>query len=189
MSVSARLVSVTAVLVVFGATANAADERTLTPRVISTDDANEVKSVIDSVLFPPDIKNLVEECRQVSAANGVCQPLIPSRAVPVGFTFESGSAALSPQSKRVLDGIGEVLSSRQSYYANLMVEGHTDSTGSSARNVILSRERAESVRRYLSEAHGIKNINTKGWGSQFPLVADNPKAAANRRIEFRVQYP
>lgn len=69
----------------------------------------------------------------------------------------------------------------------VMIEGYTDSTGSSAHNQLLSEHRANAVRSALI-ADGIDaaRINTRGFGAQFP-VADNNTASSrqmNRRVEI-----
>lgn len=71
----------------------------------------------------------------------------------------------------------------------IRIIGHTDSSGDTNKNLILSQQRAESVKAYLIA----KNIpahllSTKGSGSSKP-VADNATAEGrkrNRRIEFEV---
>ena len=69
----------------------------------------------------------------------------------------------------------------------VLVEGHTDSTGSNIQNQKLSEERANAVRTALLDM-GISSdrIATRGYGEEFP-VADNGTAAdrqMNRRIEI-----
>lgn len=69
------------------------------------------------------------------------------------------------------------------------VIGHTDNSGSRARNLALSQARAEAVKAYVVE-RGIRPdmISVRGEGPDRP-VADNASAegrARNRRIEFKV---
>lgn len=69
----------------------------------------------------------------------------------------------------------------------VLVEGHTDSTGSNIHNQKLSEERATAVRTALLDS-GINSdrIATRGYGEEFP-VADNGTATGrqlNRRIEI-----
>lgn len=76
------------------------------------------------------------------------------------------------------------------------IEGHTDSKGSDAYNVSLSRRRAQAVRRALIEALGpdAPRLTTKGRGESQPVApntkpdgSDNPKGRAlNRRVEIRI---
>ena len=76
-------------------------------------------------------------------------------------------------------------------YPNSLVDvmGHTDSTGSDAYNLDLSRRRAESVANYLvSRGTNRARIATVGYGEQYPR-ADNPTEqgrALNRRVEIRI---
>ncbi|MCB0271642.1 MAG: OmpA family protein [Bdellovibrionales bacterium] len=70
-----------------------------------------------------------------------------------------------------------------------IIEGHTDSTGSMQRNMELSKERAESVRSYLSN-RGIDSsrMSVEAYGPSKP-IADNASdegRARNRRIEFKL---
>jgi outer membrane protein OmpA-like peptidoglycan-associated protein len=72
----------------------------------------------------------------------------------------------------------------------LLVEGHTDSRGSEATNLALSRSRADAVAAYLI-THGVpaERVTTAGLGSSRP-VADNSSAegrADNRRVEIVIQ--
>ncbi len=67
--------------------------------------------------------------------------------------------------------------------------GHTDSTGTSSYNEILSQKRAESVRNYLiNRGTPPAKIIAKGYGSSQPLAENLTERgrAANRRTELRV---
>ncbi|MCQ2345585.1 MAG: OmpA family protein [Paludibacteraceae bacterium] len=72
--------------------------------------------------------------------------------------------------------------------AVIEISGHTDNVGSETDNMILSRNRAESVKAYLVQ-HGCieTNILTTGYGESRP-IADNHTdqgRAINRRVEVR----
>src|SRR5688572_8990765 len=72
---------------------------------------------------------------------------------------------------------------------SITVEGHTDGQGEDNANLILSRHRAESVRRALEDA-GLPaaRLAATGWGEGKP-VSDNESAegrARNRRVEIIV---
>jgi len=68
------------------------------------------------------------------------------------------------------------------------IEGHTDSTGDPARNLDLSRRRAEAVKKALVTQFGIAadRLTSEGFGDTKPIAAnDNPQGRAeNRRVEF-----
>jgi outer membrane protein OmpA-like peptidoglycan-associated protein len=73
--------------------------------------------------------------------------------------------------------------------ATILIEGHTDNTGSPAQNNLLSQQRAISIAKYLIEK-GITamRIQTKGLGSTQP-IADNTNEAGrakNRRTSFTI---
>ena len=102
-------------------------------------------------------------------------------------TFAVDSTTISPSFRAALD---EVAASLQKYPNSLVdVMGHTDSTGSDAYNLDLSRRRAESVANYLvSRGTSRARIATIGYGEQYP-VADNTTEqgrALNRRVEIRI---
>ena len=107
----------------------------------------------------------------------------------VSVTFRVNSAVLSPQAKQQLDGLAAKASTAKGYV--IEVAGHTDSTGSEAKNFRLSRERAESVVQYLAVSHKIplrRFITPMGYGKT-EFVADNTTAAGraqNRRVEVKM---
>ena len=66
--------------------------------------------------------------------------------------FETNSAAMSPDSRAVVDEIGGFMRA----YENTVVdiEGNSDSAGSRDLNMSLSKQRAESVKTYLMKKYG-----------------------------------
>jgi len=71
----------------------------------------------------------------------------------------------------------------------MMIEGHTDSTGSAEHNQQLSLNRANAVRNYLV-GYGVdsRRVTTQGFGESMP-VASNDTAQGrqqNRRVELRI---
>lgn len=104
--------------------------------------------------------------------------------------FEVDKATLKPGAARSLDQLAQAL--RDDPDAKIQIEGHTDSTGSRAHNMDLSRRRAESVESYLA-THGVdaSRMTTRGLGPDYP-VATNKTAAGrqqNRRVEVIVKNP
>src|SRR5262245_53262847 len=67
---------------------------------------------------------------------------------PQSITFKVGSANLSDDAKRTLDGVASQVSSLTSGYL-VELQGFTDSTGSANANNALSQRRADAVKRYL----------------------------------------
>jgi OmpA-OmpF porin, OOP family len=107
----------------------------------------------------------------------------------VAVNFKVNSAALSPQARQQLDDLAARAMNAKGYV--IEVAGHTDSTGSEAKNFRLSRERAESVIQYLAVNHKIplrRFITPMGYGKT-EFVADNTTAegrARNRRVEVKM---
>lgn len=108
--------------------------------------------------------------------------------LPDAIYFEFGSAKIKPESFSVLDQVAQVLTSRNDYKA-LQVTGHTDSIGSDAVNMTLSKKRAQSVRKYLMNK-GIKGdkIIADGFGKTKPIATNTTEEgrAENRRVEFNI---
>lgn len=71
--------------------------------------------------------------------------------------------------------------------SSLQINGHTDKKGKAARNITLSKERAQFVKNYLFKNGGItmNRMSTNGFGEDQPLVPNNSSAnrAKNRRVE------
>jgi outer membrane protein OmpA-like peptidoglycan-associated protein len=111
---------------------------------------------------------------------------IEEKFVLHGVNFESGSAALTPDSYGILD---EVVRSLQAYpEVRVEIRGHTDSQGPASFNLELSQRRADSVRQYLINA-GIdpSRLVAMGVGEEEPIASNaTPEGRLqNRRIEFR----
>ncbi|MFC0203685.1 OmpA family protein [Novosphingobium soli] len=102
-------------------------------------------------------------------------------------TFAVDSTVVSPSFQAALDKVAQSMVQ----YPNSLVDvyGHTDSTGSAAYNLDLSKRRADSVARYLiSRGVSSSRIQTQGMGLNYP-VADNTTAegrALNRRVEIKI---
>jgi outer membrane protein OmpA-like peptidoglycan-associated protein len=105
-------------------------------------------------------------------------------SVPVQFAFDS--AAILPTARAQLDAIAtgiKMLPPTQ----GVVLEGHTDATGSEAYNLDLSQRRAATVKAYLVEVHGIEpqRLHDRGYGKQRPIEGLNPFAPEHRRVQFR----
>ncbi len=102
--------------------------------------------------------------------------------------FKSGSEVISQESEKTLQDVAKILQ------ANPQIElveigGHTDSSGSSEKNLQLSQMRADAVMETLISL-GIQKsrLTPVGYGSDQP-IADNATLAgrkANRRVEFKI---
>lgn len=98
--------------------------------------------------------------------------------------FDTNSASLSGSSRVSLDEVGGVLGEYPK--TAVVVQGHTDSTGTEVHNQQLSERRATSVANYLI-SRGVQGnrFSTLGFGEEAP-VSDNTTTsgrAQNRRVD------
>lgn len=104
-----------------------------------------------------------------------------------GILFDVDKAALRPQSMQNISELARILNKYED--TDILVEGHTDATGSEEHNLQLSRSRAQSVGNYLSQV----NVNSSrftlmGYG-ETQAIADNETndgRQANRRVELAI---
>jgi len=107
----------------------------------------------------------------------------------VSVNFRTNSAVLSPEAKAQLDTLATKALAARAYM--IEVAGHTDSTGSDAKNFRLSRQRAEAVVQYLAVQHKIplrRFVTPMGYGKT-DSVADNTTAEGrlqNRRVDVKM---
>ncbi len=94
---------------------------------------------------------------------------------------------LTSGSKLLIDDIAKILQKNSNI--SIEIAGHTDSDGTKARNIKLSKKRAQSVKRYLiSKGIEENRMQTVGYGESRPLVPNSSKKnrEINRRVEFKV---
>lgn len=104
-----------------------------------------------------------------------------------GLLFDVDKAALKTQSKEELAKLAVILNKYED--TNILLEGHTDATGSEEHNLQLSQQRSQSVANYLASQQVMETRFTiMGYGEDQP-IADNGTAAgraANRRVEVAI---
>ena len=101
--------------------------------------------------------------------------------------FDVGSAVLSEASQKTLIDLNRVL---KKYPENIIVvQGHTDSTGTAAYNKTLSEQRAKAVYDFILE-NGLKtsSLSYVGYGMNQPVADNNTTEgrAKNRRVELSI---
>lgn len=106
-----------------------------------------------------------------------------------GIQFPVGQYVIMPDSFSLMSKVQRAV--RLFGEPTLVVEGHTDSTGSDAMNKTLSQRRADSVREYLVANGVVQNekIKAVGFGSSRPLASNENSEgrALNRRIDLVIQ--
>jgi outer membrane protein OmpA-like peptidoglycan-associated protein len=119
-----------------------------------------------------------------------CRPpkdmLATGKLVTYGIRFETGSDVVMPESAPVLRQVAAYMVANAA--VRLKVTGHTDNVGTAATNLALSKRRAASVAKVLSEQFAVaaNRFETDGKGDT-QSVASNAKPegrAMNRRVEF-----
>ena len=102
------------------------------------------------------------------------------------FASDFNSDRIREESKPTLQEIAELL--RKHVDWDLAIEGHTDSIGSDAANLDLSRRRAAAVKNVLTSNHGIdaSRLSTGGHGEARPRDRNDTLEgrARNRRVEL-----
>ena len=101
--------------------------------------------------------------------------------------FETNAAVLQAISSVELDALVRYL--KNTLNAQILIEGHTDNTGTSAQNNLLSLQRANAIANYLQQKGITANrIQSKGLGSSMPIADNNTAAgrAKNRRTSFTI---
>ena len=107
------------------------------------------------------------------------------------INFEYNSAVLTPDGARQADELGQALSDilRKQPGARFILLGHTDLYGSEGYNLALSRDRANSVKSYLSANFSAlaSSLRAEGAGKRAPLFEDTDEASQrlNRRVEVK----
>lgn len=110
--------------------------------------------------------------------------------IAIQIHFKSGGTQLADDiSRRQMAEAGKAFASEALAACRFEIAGHTDSVGSNEDNMALSRARAETLKTYLVEAHGIDpdRLVAKGYGESVPVAAnDTPEGRAkNRRVVFK----
>jgi outer membrane protein OmpA-like peptidoglycan-associated protein len=103
-----------------------------------------------------------------------------------GIQFPVGKSVILPQNYALLSKIQRTI--RTLGEVDVVIEGHSDSTGSAQLNEHLSEQRADAVRQYLvaNETLPYDKIIAVGYGSIRPIASNKTSKgrAMNRRIDL-----
>lgn len=112
---------------------------------------------------------------------------LPQQVILHGIQFETAKATIQPSSFASLDEVAAFLKRKPTCV--IEIGGHTDSDGDETQNLILSKERAQAVARYLiSKGVSANQLKAFGYGESRP-IADNTTTTGkqqNRRTEIHV---
>lgn len=131
-----------------------------------------------STEFPASRATVTTPYASPAASSGVL-------AIAIPFAFDS--ARLAPTAAPALDNVAEGFKLLGNN-AKIVIEGHTDAAGSAQYNLRLSKQRAQSVKRYLVKNHGLspRVLVTAGKGQSEPLSGLEKTSKENRRVQFRL---
>jgi outer membrane protein OmpA-like peptidoglycan-associated protein len=102
-------------------------------------------------------------------------------------TFEIDSDQIQPGFFSTMDTISAIV--RKYGKTELVVSGHTDSTGSAEHNQLLSERRASAVQSYM-ESDGVlpQRIIARGYGKAEPIASNETESGRqlNRRVDITI---
>lgn len=103
--------------------------------------------------------------------------------------FPTSQAVIKGDNFAVLKKVDDVIESFDK--SNVIVEGHTDSTGGKKINQKISNERAEAVKKYLEAnvSDKVSEFESKGYGYDKPLATNKTSKgrAQNRRVDVIIE--
>jgi outer membrane protein OmpA-like peptidoglycan-associated protein len=103
----------------------------------------------------------------------------------VGLNFPSAAATIEQKSFGLLTKVRDAIKAFPG--STVSVLGHTDSYGSDEKNLQLSHERADAVKKYLlaNSTTVASQIEATGYGESKPIASNETKdgRAANRRVD------
>lgn len=109
-------------------------------------------------------------------------------AFPSDVLFDVGSRALNAGAYSRLNRVADSLMRHPD--TEVVVKGHTDSTGARDTNLRLSEDRADAVRGYLI-AQGLpaSRVQAIGFGDAMPVASNETQAGRqqNRRVELEIR--
>ncbi len=111
--------------------------------------------------------------------------------LPTDLLFDYDSADLRPAALSSLKKLGQLISRNPN--VTFTIEGHADSFGTPQYNMVLSKKRALSVKRWLVSSMGLnpERIETKGYGSTqliVPASGTVEEQQINRRVEIVMEF-
>lgn len=114
--------------------------------------------------------------------------LMPPRPQRYTIYFNVGETALTPESQRTFNEALAAAAARNG--GEIVVTGHTDTTGTPGRNDDLSRRRAQEVRQMFADrGFPAYRIQAVGRGQRNPVVptAGEVEEPRNRRVTIEVR--
>lgn len=150
----------------------------------------------ETVFYFLRITDLKELCRSISAgadidAIGAINSVI-KLTISADILFDVAQYDLKETAKQTLDSLTKTIQKVDK--ATILIEGHTDSDGDEASNILLSQNRCDSVKDRLTAIFGASSqydFETRALGESKPRVPNDSYAnkQLNRRVEITVLPP
>jgi outer membrane protein OmpA-like peptidoglycan-associated protein len=119
------------------------------------------------------------------------KPVLPAKVILDGsvLIYSPGGWRLEPSGRKAIQQIVDELHSLGPGFT-LVVTGYSSSTGTAARKLALSKQRAEFVAKALTSAHvPHEMITVRGLGAENPIASNATKDGRlkNQRVEVEFQ--
>ncbi len=134
----------------------------------------------------PDSKDACPTVAGTAEYNGCPAPMGVGNAMAIQFEFNS--SVLRTSAYPILDKLSADLRSNSS--ARVQLDGHASAEGTDEYNMVLSRDRANSVKTYLvNSGVAASRISVTAYGESRPVASNATEAGRiqNRRVEFKQQ--
>ena len=179
------LASLAAVLQVAPATA----QKKLTSQeyVNSLDQIGDIKQIDIDALRARAVDSVARNrTPEEMASEPLSDELLRLRQFTVSIEFQINSAAILPQSFRVVAAMADALRHPKLLESKFLVVGHTDTTGNRKSNLELSQMRADAIRDALVTTFGIdpNRVFAIGLGQEQLLDPKKPTSPSNRRVQL-----
>jgi outer membrane protein OmpA-like peptidoglycan-associated protein len=119
-------------------------------------------------------------------AQAACQIAINKAFNGRRLTFQHNSSWLGERGRALLDDFNREISDCAAQ--TIIIEGHTDASGTAAINLNVSKRRAEAVKDYLDKLDTGASFEIRAYGETRPIASNQSEDGrrANRRIDFVV---
>jgi outer membrane protein OmpA-like peptidoglycan-associated protein len=154
-------------------------------------DNDGIPDNLDKCPNEPETYNGFEDedgCPDVTKSKSLVQITDDKIEIKETIYFKAGNAVIEVRSHEILGQVASVMRNFKRV-TKLRIEGHTDNTGDRKKNLRLSQDRANAVRKYLVD-RGIdaKRLEAVGRGPDRPIASNKTASGRdkNRRVEFLI---
>lgn len=145
-------------------------------------DGDGIPDYLDQCPDSPSLENLDE--------NGCAVVIMQLQSIKLEVYFANNSAEIPESAKLEIKAIADLMT--QFTNANVVIEGHSDSSGKASYNKVLSQRRADAVRDILMSDYGIgaARVSSVGYGQEYPIASNSTKEGRleNRRVMAEISY-